>query len=69
MGVIYDTSLASADLNSKYSPIKVFGTTRAKEALRIIENDFQSEVYIKYFNKYHDGKIPTFDIDNVKEKN
>ena len=69
MGVIYDTSLASVDLNSKYSPIKAFGsTTRAKEALRIIENDFQSEAYIKYFNKYHDGKIPTFDIDNVKEK-
>ena len=69
LGVIYDPSLQKINLNSKYSPIKAYGTRQAAvKALGRIEEVFQTEPYIKYFNKYHDGKIPTFDIDNAKEK-
>ncbi len=69
LGVIYDPTLRQIDTHSQYSPILYYGgEAQALKAINKIQKEYTNEKYTKYFEKYHKGIIPTFDINNVKEK-
>tara|TARA_R100000700_G_scaffold39473_1_gene52375 strand:- start:5002 stop:7959 length:2958 start_codon:yes stop_codon:yes gene_type:complete len=69
LGVLYDPILRQRDLHSQQSPILQYGgEAQAIKAINKIQKKYTDEKYIKYFEKYHKGFVPSFDINSVKEK-
>ena len=69
LGVLFDPTLRQRDFRSQQSPILYYGGERqALKAINDIQKKYTSEKYIKYFEKYHNGFVPTFDINAEKEK-